>query len=74
MKLTMNLIQPFNPNAVTIIFDKVSAMRIEQRMPIKKNAHFLTDDISIIMYWVSISEKNSVSRVIPSSDDMEASD
>jgi len=52
MKLTMNLIQPFNPNAVTIIFDKVSAMRIEQRMPIKKNAHFLTDDISMIMYWV----------------------
>jgi hypothetical protein len=46
----MNLIHPFNPEAVTIAFDKVSAMRIEQRIPNKKIAHFLTDDISMIMY------------------------
>ena len=50
-KLTVNLIHPFNPAAVTIAFDKVSAMRIEQIIPIQKNAHFLTDDISMITYW-----------------------
>jgi hypothetical protein len=47
-KLTTNCIHPVNPAAVTITFDRVSAMRIEQRMQIKKIAHFLTDDISMI--------------------------
>ena len=44
----MNLTHPFNPKAVTIAFDNVSAMRIEQRMPIKKIAHFLTNSIFMI--------------------------
>jgi hypothetical protein len=33
---------------VTIAFDKVSAMRIEQRIPVKKIAHFLIADLSMI--------------------------
>jgi len=44
----MNFNHPFNPTALTIAFDKESAIRIEQSIPIKKIAHFLTDDISII--------------------------
>jgi hypothetical protein len=47
-KLTTSLTHPLNPVTAIIAFDRESAIRIEQRIPIKKIAHFLTDDISMI--------------------------
>jgi hypothetical protein len=48
IKLTTNRIHPVNPVTAMIVFDSVSAIRIEQRMPIKKIDHFLAEDISMI--------------------------